>query len=339
MLKKAVIALMISFLMVSVSSARVVDGVDMAETLKIGDEILVLNGVGTRVVLMFIKPYVGGLYLKSAETDPKKIMMANETMAIRLHIISDTGRSTMMNALRKGIRSSLDDMGGDFEMIRSRFDAFQEFFPEDKFEAGNFVDFAYVPGEGLKTYKNNGFVGVIEGIDFKQAFFGIWFNETSPADSGLKTAMIAGDVSKEALETQGQWLAKVDLEKEKKAAEAKAKASAKAEAEVRAKEEAEKKRLAEEKARAEAEAKKLAAAVPVPAKPDPAKAPAKVAAPPAAAVASTAAANNALVAALLVNAIKTSEQIAAQQGKPFDMDAETRRILDMWSKINAEVSK
>ena len=131
-----------------------------------------------------------------------------------------------------------------------------------------------------------------------------------------------------------------------KAAEAKAAALAKSEAEARAKEEAEQKRLAEEKAKAEAEAKKLAAAAPAkpapavaPVKPAPATAPAKVVAAPAVPAAMPAAANNALVAALLVNAIKTSEQIAAQQGKPFDADAETRRILDMWSKINAEVSK
>ena len=180
-------------------------------------------------------------------------------------------------------------------------------------------------------------MGAIEGIDWKQAFFGIWLNEPSPADSGLKAGMIAGDVSREALDAQAQRLAKVDLEQEKKAVEAEAKALAKSEAEARAKQEAETKRLAEEKARAEAEAKKLAAAAP--AKPAPAKAPAKVAAPAAAPAAMPAAANNALVAALLVNAIKTSEQIAAQQGKPFDADAETRRILDMWSKINAEVSK
>jgi len=342
MLKKASIALMIVFLLVSVSSAREVDGVDMPETLQIGDEILVLNGVGTRVVMMIIKPYVGGLYLKSAQTDAKKIMMANEAMVIRLNIISDTGRGTMMSALRKGIRSSLDAIGGDFEMIRTRFDALQDFFPEEKFEKGNFVDFAYMPAEGLKVYKNNGFVGVIEGIDFKQAFFGIWLNDESPADSNLKTAMISGDVSKEALDAQSQWLARVKLDKDKIAAEAEAKAAARAEAEARAKAdaaEAEKMRLAEEKAKAEAEAKKLAAAAPAPAKPAPAKAPATAAAPAAAVAAMPAAANNALVAALLVNAIKTSEQIAMQQGKTFDADAETRKVLDMWSKINAEVSK
>jgi regulator of protease activity HflC (stomatin/prohibitin superfamily) len=336
MLKKACIALMVLLMAASVASARVVDGVDMPETLQFGDDVLVLNGIGTRVVMYVIKPYVAGLYLKAAETDARKIMMADETMAIRLNIISGTGRGTMMSALRKGIRSALDDIGGDFEMIRSRFDAFQDFFPEDKFEEGNYVDFAWVPAEGLKIYKNGSFTGVIEGIDFKQAFFGIWLNDSSPADSDLKVAFTSGDVSREAIDAQGQWLARVKLENEKKAEEDEAKAAARSEAEARAKAEAEEKRLAEEKARAEEEAKKLAAAAP--AKPAPAKAPARVAAPAAAAPMS-AAANNALVSALLVNAIKTSEQIAAQQGKPFDINAETRRVLDLWSTINAEVSR
>ncbi len=334
MLKKACIALMILLMAASAASARVVNGVDLPETLQFGDDVLILNGAGTRVVLMIIKPYVGGLYLKAPETDAQKIMMADETMAIRLNIISSTSRSTMMSALNKGIRSALDSIGGDFEMIRSRFDTFKEFFPEDEFEEGHYVDFAYVPTEGLKIYKNGSFTGVIEGIDFKQAFFGIWLNESSPADSDLKTAMVAGDVSPEALKARDQWMARVKLEEEKRVAETEAKAAARAEAEARAKAEAEAKRRAEEKARAEAEAKKRAAA----AKPATTKAPARASAPAAAAT-MPAAANNALVSALLVNAIKTSEQIAAQQGKPFDINAETDRILDLWSTINAEVSR
>jgi hypothetical protein len=336
MLKKACIALMILLMAATAASARMVDGVDLPETLQIGDEVLLLNGAGTRVVMMIIKPYVGGLYLQQAETDARKIMMADEAMVIRLNIISGTGRSTMMSALRKGIRSALDDIGGDFEMIRERFEAFQDFFPEDKFEEGNYVDFAYVPAEGLKVYKNGSFTGLIEGIDFKQAFFGIWLNESSPADSDLKTAMIAGDVSPEARTAREQWMAKVTLQTERKAAEEEAKAAARAEAEARAKAEADAKRMAEEKARAEEEARKLAAAAAV--KPAAAKAPARAAAPAAEAL-MPAAANNALVSALLVNAIKMSEQIAAQQGRDFDINAETTRILDLWSTINAEVSR
>lgn len=333
MLKKACIALMIVLMAASAASARVVNDVNMPETLQVGDDVLVLNGAGVRVVIYVLKMYVGGLYLKSAETDANKIMMANENMAVRLHIISDTGRNTMMNALRKAIRNSLDSIGGDFEMIRERFEKFQEFFPEETFQVGSIVDFSYVPAEGLKIYKNGTFVGTIEGIDWKQAFFGIWLNEPSPADAGLKEAMIAGDVSGEALDVQGQWLAKVKLEKDRLTVAFDAKSKAKAEAEARAKAEV------EEKARAEAEAKKLAAVAvpPVPAASKPA--PAKVAAPGAVAPMPPSAANNALVAALLVNAIKTSEQIALQQGKPFNMDAETRRILDLWSAINAEVSR
>ncbi len=333
MLKKACIALMIVLMAVSAASARVVEGVDMPETLQVGDEILVLNGAGVRVVVYVLKMYVGGLYLKSAETDANKIMMANETMSVRLHIISDTGRNTMMNALRKAIRNSLDAIGGDFEMIRMRFETFQEFFPEETFPVGSIVEFSYVPAEGMKIYKNGSFIGTIEGIDWKQAFFGIWLNEPSPADTGLKASMIAGDVSREALDVQGQWLAKVKLEKDRIAAAIDAKSKAKAEAEEKAKAEA------EEKAKAEAEAKKLAAAPPVPAASKPVPAPAKVAAPVSVASMPPSAANNALVAALLVNAIKTSEQIALQQGKSFNMDAETRRILDLWSVINAEVSR
>ena len=52
-------------------------------------------------------------------------------------------------------------------------------------------DFVYVPTKGLHVLKNGKVQGVIPGLEFKQAFYGIWLSET-PVDSGLRQALLSG---------------------------------------------------------------------------------------------------------------------------------------------------
>ena len=160
-----------------------VEGVDMPETLQDGDYTLVLNGVGMRVALMVIKPYVGGLYLMEAEKDAGTIMKANEPMAIRLQMIENASRSMMLSKLYDGMRNSVTSIGGNFDALKDRFETFKSLLPEPKFENGNLFEFKYLPSKGLQIYKNGQLKGIIEGLDFKEAFFGIWLNKDKPADS------------------------------------------------------------------------------------------------------------------------------------------------------------
>jgi hypothetical protein len=339
MLKKSCIALMVVLMMASVCSARLYEGVDMPETIQAGDYTLVLNGVGIRVVMMIVKPYVAGLYLMDAEKDAAAIMKADEPMAIRLHMIDDATRSLMLSKLYDGMRNSVASVGGNFDALKPRFDAFKELLPEPKFETGSIFEFKYLPGKGLQIYKNGQFKGAVEGVDFKEAFFGIWLNKDKPADEAIKTAWLAGDVSQDARDAQKQRAAKVKIEKETKLAEAEAKAKAVEQA----------KKQPEEPVVAAAEA-------PVEPKAEPAaipKAPVVAMAPEAktagktvekqaavpAPVMSQMAGDNSLAAAFLVNALKSAELIATLNGDKFDMEQETQNIIQMWKKMTREISK
>ncbi len=337
MLKKISIALMVVLIMATGSSARVFEGVDMPETLQAGDYTLVLNGVGIRVVMMVIKPYVAGLYLLEAEKDAAAIMKADEPMAIRLHMTDDATRSLMLSKLYDGMINSVKSVGGNFESIKPRFEEFKNLLPEPKFEKGSIFEFKYLPGKGLQVYKNGQYKGGIEGLDFKEAFFGIWLNKDKPADEGIKTAWLAGDVSQEARDAQKQYAAKVKIEKETKLAEAEAKAKAIEEAKKKA-EEPPAPAVAEVEKKAEAEMPKapvVAMAPAVEAKPAPKPIEKATAAP----VMTQMAGDNALAAAFLVNALKSAELIATLNGDKFDMEQETQNIIQMWKKMSREISK
>jgi len=334
MLKKTCIALMVVLMVATVSSARVYEGVDMPETLQAGDYTLLLNGVGIRVVMMVVKPYVAGLYLMEAEKDAAAVMKADEPMAIRLHMIDDATRSLMLSKLYDGMRNSVASVGGNFDTLKPRFESFKELLPEPKYEKGSIFEFKYVPGKGMQIYKNAQYKGAIDGVDFKEAFFGIWLNKDKPADEAIKTAWLAGDISQEARDAQKQTSAKVKIEKEAKLAEAEAKAKAVEDAKKKTEEAPMTVAAAEVETQAEPSTMPK---TPVVAMAPEAKTTGKAAEKMPAMGPMTG--DSGLAAAYLVNALKSAELIATLNGDKFNMEQETQNIIQMWKKMSREISK
>lgn len=265
MFKRIIFTVIVLLMMIPPVSARVVEDVEMPETLTVGDKTVALNGAGLRKV-MFMKPYVAGLYLRAPETDPTKIMMADELQVIRLELLSGQSRMMFLRAFRNGMRAGGNSVGLSWDALEPQYEKFTEVLSDD-FDGGDVFEFTYLPGEGVQIIKNDELRGTLEGIDFKRAFFGIWLNEESPADDDLKTAFIAGDmqVSMAEIRQEETALAEAEAKAEEAArrAEAEAQEAARRAAEEKAKAEAEamklaEKKAAEEKARAEAEARKAA---------------------------------------------------------------------------------
>lgn len=202
MLKKVLITLMVVLMAVSVSTARELEGVTMPESLPVGSDVLGLNGLGLRN-LMVIKVYVAGLYLKNPTTDPAAIISADEPMIMRLQMLRDTQPKTMNQALLNGMRTSV---GAGFSQIKERTEEFKAML-YDPLVAGDVFNFIYKPGKGLEVYKGKEHRGTIAGLDFKKAFFGIWLNDINPPDPGLKAGLLAGKFSEEVIAKQKEMLA------------------------------------------------------------------------------------------------------------------------------------
>ncbi|MCF8035443.1 MAG: chalcone isomerase family protein [Desulfobacteraceae bacterium] len=256
MLKKLVVTVLAVLLAASLCPARTIENVDLPETMEIGDKTVALNGGGVRTS-MYLKTYVGGLYVREAKTGADAVINADQPMAIRLHMIEDVGQQTMKTAIHNGFRSATGD---NIEPIESEIDTFMECF-SDPIKKGEVFEFAYLPGKGTEIYKQGELRSTIEGLEFKKAMFGIWFSD-KPADKKLKKGMLAGDirVSPEKLAPEGET-AVATAEKsaeekavaEKAAAEKKAKEKAAAAKAAAEKEAADKAKAAEEKAVAAAE--------------------------------------------------------------------------------------
>lgn len=167
----------------------VVGDATLPNAITMGGTDLVLNGAGIREKVVF-DLYAGGLYLVSKNSDANAIINADETMAMKLEIVSRMVSSdNMIEAVDDGFYLS---MNGKTKPLKDKIETFKSFFSKEEIVATNIFDIAYVKGKGTVVYKNGKEIGMIEGLDFKKALFGIWLGD-DPADDDLKEAMLGLD--------------------------------------------------------------------------------------------------------------------------------------------------
>lgn len=188
MYKKLVFLLLASFFVFSFSvDARTIGGVNMEETLKAGDTTLILNGVGIREKF-FADIYVAGLYLTAKNSDYQKIMSMDESMAIKIKIVSTLiTAERFKEACEEGfIRTT----NGNTKPLRPKIDLAYTAFAQ-KFNVGDVYDLVYVKGAGTSFYKNGKLITKVDGLDFKAALFGIWIiDKPSHKNEKLRKGML-----------------------------------------------------------------------------------------------------------------------------------------------------
>ena len=158
----------------------------MPNTETFEEQTLVLNGSGVREKL-WIDLYAAGLYLDHKTTDPEIILNADKPMALKLHVVSKLITSSkMVDAVTEGFENST---GGNTAPIQDEIDTILGFFQED-IEKDDVFDLVYLPSEkGVVAYKNGEKKGVVRGMAFKKALFGIWLSNR-PADDGLRDELL-----------------------------------------------------------------------------------------------------------------------------------------------------
>lgn len=164
------------------------NNVTMPAKLMLDKTELVLNGAGIRKKAIF-KVYVAGLYLHTKSKDGNEIARADKPMAMRLQITSSiVTSSNMSESIREGFAKST---GGNMAPLQKKIDAFIDIFRKEDIKEGNVFEIWYLPGEGVKTFKNGKLQGIVEGYDFKKALFGIWLSD-NPVDVDLKKGLLGG---------------------------------------------------------------------------------------------------------------------------------------------------
>lgn len=104
-------------------------------------------------------------------------------MALHLQITSSLVKSNnLSHAIRVGFDKST---GGKVAPLKEKINAFVHTFDKEKITEGIW----YIPGVGIKTFKNNKLQSTIESLNFKRALFGIWLSN-NPVDTDLKKGLL-----------------------------------------------------------------------------------------------------------------------------------------------------
>jgi hypothetical protein len=176
-------------ILVSVLSAPMIwagslAGVAMDDQVTISGKSLQLNGMGLRKKL-WVKVYVGGLYLESKSSNANQIVSSEQTKMVTMHFLTDRATKAKMDeAWREGFEANFPD---SFAAVKSRVETFIAYFGDMK--EGDEIKMVMVPGEGTTVALNGQEKGKIEGDDFAKALLLVWLGSEPPTEE-LKEGML-----------------------------------------------------------------------------------------------------------------------------------------------------
>lgn len=176
------LALILSALLHTASAATLA-GVTMPDTLDVGGDKLVLNGMGLREML-FLDIYVAGLYLPTKTHDANTVIQSDVHKRVVMHFIyRKVSPAQVKDTFHEGI---LNQPGG--EKLAAQVAILESYMTEYIYSGEEFtVD--YTPGVGTTIYAKGVKKGTLPGVDLMKALFSIYVGP-KPATEALKQGML-----------------------------------------------------------------------------------------------------------------------------------------------------
>jgi len=177
-------AMLIIFTSLEVSALEIA-GVDVPQSVTIENKALVLNGAGIRKKI-FIKVYVGSLYLTAKQTAVGKILADPGAKSIVMNFLyKEVSTKKLVDGWNKGFADN--SSAKEIKALQKRINQFNSLFTT--VYKGDEIRLDYLPGKGTQVRINSTLKGSVQGEDFYQALLEIWLG-AKPADANLKDAML-----------------------------------------------------------------------------------------------------------------------------------------------------
>lgn len=166
--------------------AAEVAGVKVDDKLRVGSSELVLNGAGLRSKL-FIKVYVGALYVGQKATTPPAIYDSPSPRRMVLRLLRDLDADSLHTALDEGLKNNntpaeMADMKGQAEQLAGIMKSIGKVREGDTIA----IDFS---NEGVAVSQNGESRGKVAGAGFAKALLKVWLGD-KPADASLKKSLL-----------------------------------------------------------------------------------------------------------------------------------------------------
>jgi hypothetical protein len=163
------------------AAAAELEGIQFPDTATVDGATVQLNGLGVRTAYVFVKVYVGALYLQTKTRDGKAAIETDEAKRIVLHMLRDVTHDEMKQAMKEGLAPAEKTAGPGTEQFMGYF--------TEPISQGQECEFDYVPGKGTTVAIAGKTKGTIAGAPFMRALWSVWLGP-SPVDGALKQGML-----------------------------------------------------------------------------------------------------------------------------------------------------
>lgn len=182
--------LLIAFFLPYFSSAQnKIASVEFPNTIRIEKDEASFSGAGIRKRL-WVDVYAIALFHNESTNNPYKVIQSEKPMGVKIHVLARfLTRTKYVTALKEGFIKST---GNNTKPIKTKIDHFFSILDEN-FTYGDVCEILYHPDTGVKVYTNDKLKGVIKGVEFKEALYGIWLKHPS-VDQKLAKKMLGKNV-------------------------------------------------------------------------------------------------------------------------------------------------
>lgn len=166
-----------------------VEGVQLPDTLHVGERDLVLNGAGVRSKFFF-DMYVAALYLTEKKSSSDAVFSGDGEKRLELHMLRDVSSETLSKSFNKTIKlnlapTELAALDAQLKQLSVLFSMMSEA------AKGDVITMDYLPGKGTEIDFNDVTIGMIEGSAFNAALLKVWLG-ARPVQENLKKKLLGG---------------------------------------------------------------------------------------------------------------------------------------------------
>ncbi|MEK6375379.1 MAG: chalcone isomerase family protein [Acidobacteriota bacterium] len=178
-------AIVLSLILAAAAAeAKDVAGVNVPDSVSVNGQTLVLNGAGLRKKL-FIKVYVGALYLASKQSDAAAIVASDSPRRMLMHFLYGVSKAQMAEAWEEGLRDNTPNPSAEVKKNFTTLAGWME--PINK---GKTLVLTYVPGSGTIVEVNGVAKGVLAGKATADAIVATWVGPKPGPGDDFKKAVL-----------------------------------------------------------------------------------------------------------------------------------------------------
>jgi len=164
--------------------ALTVAGVNLDDHITVNGQTLVLNGAGLRKKL-FIKVYVGGLYIGAKNSNPQTITGTDSPRRMVMHFLYSVSKNQMCDAWNEGLEQNTKNASAEVKSGFNTLCSWMEPIPK-----GNRLVLTYVPGTGTTVEVNGKMKGTLPGKATADAILATWIGPDPAPGQDFKNAVL-----------------------------------------------------------------------------------------------------------------------------------------------------